>query len=83
MVRVKGLVDSTRVMVVDIMGKEIEDEADDESGMETDTDGETSTWYDEGAGKWEMDIARVYEMTVVELGTLLDAGEPFTVGPSS
>lgn len=82
MVRCKGLVDSTRVLVVDVMGKEIEDEADDESEMETETDGETSTWDDVGDGKWEMDVARVYEMTIVELGTLLDAGEAFTAGAS-
>ncbi|KAH7351110.1 hypothetical protein BKA65DRAFT_252668 [Rhexocercosporidium sp. MPI-PUGE-AT-0058] len=83
MVRCKGLVDSTRVLVVDVMGKEIEDDADDESGMETETDGETSTWDDVGDGKWEMDVARVYEMTIVQLGSSLDAGEAFTVGQSS
>ncbi|KAL2071321.1 hypothetical protein VTL71DRAFT_12556 [Oculimacula yallundae] len=83
MVRTKGLVDSTRVLIVDVMGKEIEDDVtDDESGMETDTDGETSTWDGAEFGKWGMDIAKVYELTVVELGTLLNSGT-FNVATSS
>merc|ERR1719262_5144 len=73
MVRCKGLVDNTRVLVVDVMGTEIEDDAD----------GETSTWGDAGDGKWEMEIAKVYEMTIVELGATLDGGDAFTVQTSS
>merc|ERR1712093_677660 len=73
MVRCKGLVDTTRVLVVDVMGTEIEDDAD----------GETSTWGDVGDGKWEMEIAKVYEMTIVELGATLDGGDAFTVQTSS
>merc|ERR1719262_869567 len=72
-----------RALVVDVMGTEIEDDADDESAMETDTDGETSTWGDAGDGKWEMEIAKVYEMTIVELGATLDGGDAFTVQTSS
>ncbi|KAK0102431.1 hypothetical protein ONS95_006051 [Cadophora gregata] len=83
MVRCKGLVDSARVLIVDVMGTEIEEDADDESGTEMETDGETSTWGDAADGKWEMDIAKVYEMTIVELGAALDTGDAFAVDPSS
>ncbi|KAH7399971.1 hypothetical protein BKA64DRAFT_707655 [Cadophora sp. MPI-SDFR-AT-0126] len=83
MVRCKGLVDSARVLVVDVMATEIEDDTEDESGMETETEGESSTWGDVGDGKWEMEIAKVYEMTIVELGALLDAGEAFAVEAST
>ncbi|CZT41567.1 uncharacterized protein RSE6_01319 [Rhynchosporium secalis] len=82
MVRTKGLVDSMRVLIVDVMGKEIENEVNDESGMETETDGEASPWDVYADGRWEMDIARVYELTVVELGTLLDS-ETFNVSAST
>lgn len=87
MVRCKGLVEATRVLVVDVMGKEIEREgAVEESGPDTEmeTDGEASTVWDEvGEIKWEMDAARVYEMTLVQLGGRLDAGAGYTVADTS
>ena len=81
-VRIKGLVERTRVAVVEISGKG--GNGDDESGMgatETDsedgfaTDADTlmeDAEDDVGRGRWEMEIARVYERTIVELGSSLD-----------
>lgn len=84
MVRCKGLVEATRVLVVDVMGKGVEEDmivdgTENESGMETETDGESMAWDADGEDRWEMDVARVYELTLVQLGQLLDVGEAFAV----
>lgn len=72
MVRCKSLVEQTRVTVVDVMGKEPILERDvDESGAETDVDMESTGW-DPEEEKYEMDVAQVYEQTIVQLGELLD-----------
>lgn len=81
-VRMRGLVERTRVAVVEVAGKcgstvddsasefisqaETEDESmnDDSETMEAVLDG--------GHGRWEMEIARVYERTMVELGVSLE-----------
>lgn len=81
-VRMRGLVERTRVVVVEVAGKggstvddsaselisqaETEDESmkDDSETMEALIDG--------GHGRWEMEIARVYERTMVELGVSLE-----------
>ncbi|KAI9807478.1 MAG: hypothetical protein M1825_005418 [Sarcosagium campestre] len=79
-VRIKSLVERTRVVVVETMRggdaaeeAESEDEdADDDASIEnegTGDDEDDSVYQDEGYGtKWDMDIARVYDRTVVELG---------------
>lgn len=83
-VRVRGLVERTRVTVVEIAGRrgsvddvsrvtetqtDTEDEllaTDDDNAMEGVED-------DDGHGRWEMEIARVYERTIVDLGQFLDS----------
>ena len=89
-VRMRGLVERTRVAVVEVAGKggsvtdaqtetETEDEfTNDEGGDEVedadpmDVDG----MHVEGNhGRWEMEVARVYERTIVELGMSLDVSE--------
>lgn len=80
-VRMRGIVERTRVAVVEVAGKggniansasalisqtETEDEpmTDDSEIMEAVPDG--------GDGRWEMEVARVYERTIVELGVSLE-----------
>ena len=80
-VRMRGIVERTRVAVVEVAGKggniansasaiisqtETEDEpmTDDSETMEAVPDG--------GDGRWEMEVARVYERTIVELGVSLE-----------
>lgn len=81
MVRLKSLVEATRVLVVDVMSKA--PDVDDEDGigetdtemdvMDLDVDGE-STLEEAGQG---MDVARVYAGTIVELGLLLPSDAVF------
>ncbi|EON99466.1 putative meiotic recombination protein dmc1 protein [Phaeoacremonium minimum UCRPA7] len=89
MVRCKSLVEQTRVLIVDIMNKEPEDEDgggdenDDDDDVETGDETETGTngtgsftdpnW-DEGDDTLHMDVARVYENTIVQLGEILGEG---------
>lgn len=81
MVRCKSLVEQTRVLVVDVMGKEPILERDiDESSAETDVDMESTEGGPEEE-KYEMDVAQVYEQTIVQLGGLLD-GMAFQALPS-
>lgn len=74
MVRCKSLVEATRVLVVEVMSKEVEPERENsESGVETDAmsvDRE-STW-DADEDAHEMDVARVYEATITQLGEMLE-----------
>lgn len=91
-VRIKGLVERTRIAVVEVAGKdgrmmmdldsacriiETEDDftADSNETMEESTNDETTPGFktQEGSGNWEMDVARVYERTIVELGLSLDS----------
>ncbi|KAL9613152.1 MAG: hypothetical protein Q9167_002317 [Letrouitia subvulpina] len=81
-VRIRGTVERTRVAVVEVAGKDVavdENTSTVQSATDTDDDmvsEDTSvTETREGGGhrRWEMDIARVYERTLVELGTSLDS----------
>lgn len=82
MVRCKSLVESTRVMVVEVMGKETEDEHEgDESGAETDaTDVDMESAWDPAEDKHNMDVARVYEGTILALGEHLESQTNYDVG---
>ncbi|KIN05711.1 hypothetical protein OIDMADRAFT_154136 [Oidiodendron maius Zn] len=82
MVRCKSLVEATRVLVVEVMssGAEI-DRDDEESGMDTDmmsTDRE-STW-DADQDVYDMDVARVYEATITQLGGVLETRSGYDAG---
>lgn len=101
-VRIKGLVERSRVAIVEVAGKDgrmmmdldsmnlesarriVETEDDfttdgDETMDELTNDSEITLGFDteEGSARWEMDVARVYERTIVELGLSLN---PFGVG---
>lgn len=78
MVRCKGLVEATRVLIVDVMNKE-----PDSVGDMDENDGETDLEEDSGMDieelKVEMDVARVYEQTIVQLGARLEVNGGFGV----
>lgn len=83
MVRCRSLVEQTRVLVVEAMRREPgedEDEDEDEwgpggtlTGDETDGGGRVGIW-DEDDERLHMDVARVYENTLVQLGETLGEG---------
>lgn len=91
MVRCKGLVETTRVLVVEVMSREVEEGEDEDLGlgdsavMDTDaemgTDAEShggTTWNggEDEDDEHNMDVARVYEKTLTQLGEVLgDATE--------
>ena len=83
MVRCKSLVESTRVLIVEIMSNEAEEERDDpeKSGAETDAtsvDDESAWGLDDE--KHNMDVARVYEATITQLGELLSSKSGYDAG---
>lgn len=74
MVRCRSLVEATRVLVVEIMNKEAEPErGDEESGTDADamSTGEDSN-LDIDEDVHDMDVARVYEATITQLGGQLE-----------
>lgn len=85
MVRCKSLVEQTRVIIVDVMSKEPDDEDDADEADGPMTADETESGADDAAdqrrGLWDededdihMDVARVYEHTLVRLGETLGDG---------
>ncbi|KAG0652813.1 hypothetical protein D0Z07_0078 [Hyphodiscus hymeniophilus] len=81
MVRLKSLVEATRVLVVEVMSKVPTGEHDEPEESELETDGEmdldgASTVVESNG----MDAARVYAGTVVELGVLLPGNTAFDTG---
>ncbi len=91
-VRMKGLVERTRVAAVEVAGKEgsVTDNGD-ASRSQTETEYDFTTDNDEDNvmegtqlggthGRWEMEVARVYERTIVELGASLDTSGMGGVG---
>ena len=83
-VRMKGLVERTRVAVVEVAatgGSVTDTESIARSDAETEDDFAPDHDEDDGMGEipavghhgsWEMEVARVYEKTIVELGLSLD-----------
>lgn len=80
-VRMRGLVERTRVAVVEVAGKgegtvdsasEIKSQAEAEDESMTDDSENMKALLDGGHGRWEMEVARVYERTIVELGVSLE-----------
>lgn len=85
-VRIRGIVERTRVAVVEVAGKDgsmadvkivAQAVTDTEEDFNLTEDDDTDILEDESSHRrWEMDIARVYERTIVELGMALDASGP-------
>jgi hypothetical protein len=84
-VRIRSLVERTRKEVLEAFkrgefeAEEMEDEKERGDGMDTDTDGELVLEGDDDSGEeeevddsFDMQIARVYDKTVVELGDSLE-----------
>jgi len=81
MVRCKSVVERTRVVIVEVMSRgDPEDEDEDEDEVPTDVAGESATEDGGRSAVWDdddtvhMDVARVYEHTIVKLGGLLGEG---------
>ena len=89
-VRMRGIVERTRVAVVDVAGKDggladvksasrytTTDTEEEDFNVGTTSDGDNNhpdVMEDErSTRRWEMDIARVYERSIVELGMALDS----------
>jgi hypothetical protein len=83
-VRLRGLVEGSRLAVVEVAGRSgnandiggsarSRTETDDE--LTTDDDMMDNEEVDQGSAGWEMEIARVYERTLVELGVSLNHSE--------
>lgn len=82
----KGLVERTRIAVVEAAGKGgsvTDTESVARSNVETEDDFTTEIDEDDfmegiqvdgNHGRWEMEVARVYEKTIVELGVSLGMG---------
>ncbi|CAG8953302.1 hypothetical protein HYFRA_00003509 [Hymenoscyphus fraxineus] len=82
MVRCKSLVEATRILIVEHMTKPPEQpnpENDEDVVMESETDAEGNKRFPEPDEQLEMDVARVYEMSIVCLNEKLDSGG-FTIG---
>ena len=76
-VRIRGLVERTRIAVVVAAEKDGSADADSkvtENDEVLTTDDDMMEGLDEDAnhGRWEMEVARVYERTIVDLGAALD-----------
>ena len=82
-VRLRGLVQSSRLAVVEVAGRrgDINENdsgayaplpTDDEFPTDDDTDAMRGEQFDQASAGWEMEIARIYERTLVELGISLN-----------
>lgn len=88
MVRCKSIVEQTRVVVVEVMGRE--GEVEDEGSMATETEDEATDggdtqmgWDEEESELHNMDVAKVYENTIVQLDEALNRGTAYDVGAAS
>lgn len=82
MVRCKSLVEASRIIIVEHMTKPPEQpkaEDDEDTVMESETDAEGNKKFPEPDEQLEMNVARVYEMSVVCLNENLESGG-FTIG---
>lgn len=83
-VRIKSLIERTRITVVDVMstgGMETSDGADESTAAEQSVDEDVSGWVDLGVDaddSWEMKVAKVYDQTIVELGDTI-GGTPIGI----
>ncbi|KAI9835409.1 MAG: hypothetical protein M1819_002327 [Sarea resinae] len=78
-VRIKSLVERTRIVVVEtIRHQEYEEEDEEEDAEDSPTEAETADEDFDHPGaegeRWEMEVARVYDRTLVELGESLGSG---------
>jgi hypothetical protein len=80
MVRLKSVVQDTRVLVVEVMSREREQGVAEEDGDETDASmGGEGEWEDVD-DEHDMDVARVYENTITALGEVLENKTSYDAG---
>lgn len=90
-VRMRGLVERTRVAVVEVAGKggsmtddgsiaQTDDDFTTDFDDDVDGDAMEGLQVEGNHGRWEMEIARVYEKTIVELGMALDTSGTGSLG---
>ena len=82
-VRIKGIAEASRIVVVEMRGKDVEyqdDDDDDDDDSENDwEDGMDMEFETAHTGLWEMEAARVYERTIQYLGDDLGKGGELVV----
>lgn len=74
MVRCRSLVEQTRVLMVEVMSQDTQEEEAEETDVETDSEmGESSSdfWYVDEDERLHLDAARVYVNTIILLGERL------------
>jgi hypothetical protein len=78
MVRCKSVLELTRVLIVDVMSRgDPDDEEEYQEGRETESapeDGANGSNWEDDDDTLHMDMARVYENTLVKLGEVLEDG---------
>ncbi len=90
MVRCKSLVEAMRVLIVEVMSKEaladIPGSTDTDGNEQTGTDTDMDTAYGDSESAWDdelnhdMDVALVFEKTIVQLGESLESSTGYDVG---
>jgi hypothetical protein len=89
MVRCKSLVEGMRVLIVEVMSKEgltdLSDPVDTDTNEQTGTDTDIDTAYGDTESGWDdeqdyhMDVARVFEKTIIQLGESLGSSTGYDV----
>ena len=77
-VRLRGIVERTRVLIVEVAGKSgsvTEASLTDDFAMTEEDDEVSETGLDDSHDTWEMEIARVYQHTLTRLNTSLQSPE--------
>jgi hypothetical protein len=90
MVRCKSLVEGMRVLIVEVMSKEgltdLSDPVDTDTNEQIGTDTDIGTAYGDTESGWDdeqdyhMDVARVFEKTIIQLGESLGSSTGYDVG---
>ena len=80
MVRCRSLVEQTRVLMVEVMSQGVEEDDEEEIDSNMDDDNGLGDWdlSDEEEERMHLDVARIYENTIVHLGERL--GDSLTTG---
>jgi hypothetical protein len=84
-VRIKGIAEASRIVVVEMREKDVEYQDDDDDDDDSENDWEDGMDIDETefetahTGLWEMEAARVYERTIQYLGDDLGKGGELVV----
>jgi hypothetical protein len=83
MVRCRSSVEQTRVLMIEVLSsaEEVEDESETEEDTDTATETDLAVWTEDD-DRLHMDVARIYEKTIVKLGERLGDVFGSTPGPN-